>query len=77
MTVNLSDALVRLLLFHLSCLTRLSEDVWVGYCHSGGEVVPSVLRFELPRDKLGLLSLKLISRSNIKLMQQTAFIFCD
>lgn len=61
----------------MSCLTRLSEDVWVGYCHSSGEVVPSVFRFKLPRNKLGLLSLKLMSHSNIKLMHQTAFIFSD
>ena len=40
-----------------SCLTRLSEDVWVGHGNSGGEVTSSVLGLKLPRDKLGLLAL--------------------
>lgn len=47
-----------LLSFHPSILTWLSEDVWVGYCHSSSEVLPSVLSLKLPCYKLRLLGLK-------------------
>lgn len=78
MAVKIRDVLTHGFYHFTSFLTWLSEDIWVSYSHSSCEVVPSVLRFKLPRDKLRLLSLKRqIKIKTYTGLQRTALIFHD
>lgn len=78
MAVKIRDVLTHGFYHFTSFLTWLSEDIWVSYSHSSREVVPSVLRFKLPRDKLRLLSLKRqIKIKTFTGLQRTALTFHD